>query len=284
MNYRHAFHAGNHADVVKHALLSTALSLLTAKPKPLTFIDAFSGAGRYDLALDDRAERTGEWRRGVGLLAAGAPIAALAPYLDVVRAENDGGSKDGALRFYPGSPRLAQRMIRPDDKLLAVERHPEEAESLRRILAGDRRARVYEEDGWAALASFLPPTPRRGLVLIDPPFEAPDEFARMLKAIRDGLRRWATGVFMLWHPVKDLAAVAAYERGAREAAGATPALLCELLVRRRESGGLVGSGVLILNPPYGLAERADAFGPALAERLGEDGGGSWRAEWLTPPR
>ena len=124
MNYRHAFHAGNHADVIKHALLSTALCLMTAKPKPLTFIDAFAGSGRYDLALDDRAERTGEWRRGIALLAQKTSIPELTPYLDAIRAENEGETDSSSLRFYPGSPRLALRLIRDDDKLLAVERHP----------------------------------------------------------------------------------------------------------------------------------------------------------------
>lgn len=283
MNYRHAFHAGNHADVLKHALLVLCLARLLKKPKPIVAIDAFAGGGLVDLALDDRPARTDEWRGGVGRLwpdgaLAGAP-APLQLYEQALRKRNP----QGALRFLPGSPLLSLDLLRPEDKLLAVERHPEEAETLRRRLGEDKRARIYEEDGWLALRSFLPPTPRRGLVLIDPPFERPGEYDRLAEALRDGLRRWATGVFLLWHPVKDLAEAAAYEKALADAAGETPLLLAELRVAAPGSPGLIGSGLAVANPPYGLEEDAAALGPILAERLAGAGGG-WRLEWLTSPR
>ena len=193
MNYRHGFHAGNHADALKHAALALCLARLTAKPKPMVVIDAFAGAGRYDLLLDDEPGRTNEWKAGVGALWGEdvARTAALRPWLDAVAAENEGDE----LRFYPGSPRIAQSMLRREDKFLLVERHPEEAQRLRAALGRDSRVRVYEEDGWTALRSFLPPTPRRGLVIVDPPFEEPGEFDRMAQALGEGLRRWSTGVW-----------------------------------------------------------------------------------------
>lgn len=291
MNYRHAFHAGNHADVLKHAFLSLILARLRSKEKPFVAIDAFAGAGLTDLALDDRALRTGEWRSGIGRIwpepagsdpapSDAAASAALAPYRAAIARRNP----SGALRFAPGSPLLMRDALRDDDKLLVVEAHPEEAAALRRALGGDRRARVYEQDGWAALRSFLPPTPRRGVALIDPPFEAPGEFERLAGALRDGLRRWATGVFALWHPVKDRAVVAAYEAALSAEAGGTPLLMCELSVTPDSAGGLLGSGLAIANPPHGLAEQATALGPALARRLSAPGARGFRSEWLVSPR
>ncbi|MEL6980346.1 MAG: 23S rRNA (adenine(2030)-N(6))-methyltransferase RlmJ, partial [Pseudomonadota bacterium] len=313
MNYRHAYHAGNHADVLKHVALTLILNRLRAKAKPFVAVDAFAGPGLTDLMLDDRAARTGEWRGGVGRLwselsglvphpasaaagsdsASGAPARregedaasatektreALGPYLQAFRHRNEAG----ALRYAPGSPLLMLDALRPGDKLLAVEKHPEDAAALRRVLSADRRARVYEEDGWKALRSFLPPTPRRGAVLIDPPFEEPGDFERLAEALSDGVRRWATGVFALWHPVKDRRRVAAYERALARAAGAAPLLLCELCVRADEEGGLLGSGVAVANPPYGLEAQMAVAGPALAARLAAPTAAGWRLSWLTP--
>ena len=281
MNYRHGFHAGNHADVLKHAVLALCLTAMSRKAKPLVAVDAFGGAGRYDLLLDDRAARTGEWREGVARIWAARATAPteLEPFLELLRAENEGGE----LRFYPGSPLVAQRLLGPEDKLLAVELHEDEAAALIRDLDGDRRARVYTQDGWAALRSFLPPTPRRGVVLIDPPFERPGEFDRMVAAARDGLRRWATGVFLFWHPIKDLDACARYAEDLCAVAGDTPLLSLDLLVKDPSEGGLIGSGLMILNPPFGLAEETARLGPWLAEQL-DQGGGAFAQEWRVAPR
>lgn len=288
LNYRHGFHAGNHADALKHAALALALARIAEKPKPFIVIDAFAGAGIYDLLLDDEPARTGEWRAGVGRVWGDAepPEPALAPWLDAVRAEQ--GASEAAvpeLRRYPGSPRLALGFLREEDKLLAVERHPEEAARLRRALGNDPRARVYEADGWEALRSFLPPTPRRGLVIIDPPFEEAGEYDRMAAALADGLKRWATGAFLLWHAAKDRRGVERYLRAARKALGTTPGLVAELRVAEDAAGGLGASGVVLANPPFGVAEALNAAGQALARALADPSVETpWQMRWLTPPR
>ncbi|MEO1331650.1 MAG: 23S rRNA (adenine(2030)-N(6))-methyltransferase RlmJ, partial [Pseudomonadota bacterium] len=216
MNYRHAFHAGNHADVLKHLVLLLVLRKLVEKDKPFVALDLFAGQGLYDLLLDERVARTGEWRSGLGRIVGredagpGAAPEAVETYRRAVRAFQNGALED-ALRWCPGSPALIRDALRGSDRLVAVERHPEEAEALRRYLRDDARARVAEDDGWLAVKALTPPTPRRGVALIDPPFEKTGEFDRMLQALGDGLRRWATGIYLLWHPVKDLRAVAAYE-------------------------------------------------------------------------
>lgn len=286
MNYRHAFHAGNHADVLKHALLHLVIDRLLVKPKPIVAIDAFAGGGFVDLALDDRALRTGEWRSGAGRIwPASGEAEAREPELASYRSALTLRNPDGALRFMPGSPLQILDRLRSDDKLLAVEKHPDEAEALRRSLAGDKRARVYCEDGWAALKSFLPPTPRRGLALIDPPFEEPGEYDRLTAALADGLRRWATGVFLLWHAIKDPTEADRYEQALRQAAGRTPLLFCELRVKAASGApgaGLAGSGVAIANPTFGLGERAASLCRSLFERLSGEAG-SWRVDWLVAP-
>lgn len=286
MNYRHAFHAGNHADVVKHALMHLALDRLLQKPKPITVVDAFAGGGLVDLHLDDRAQRGGEWRQGAARLWPVSPEqAGDQPALTSWRAALARRNPDGALRFMPGSPLQLLDRLRPEDKLLAVEKHPEEAAALRRALAGDRRARVYEQDGWEALQSFLPPSPRRGLALIDPPFEEKGEYDRLAGALASALKRWSTGVIALWHPVKDRALAAAYEAALIRAADATPLMLFELLVKPA-GDGLLGSGLAVANPPFGLEDAATALGPALAEalRASEAEPAAWRLEMLVARR
>ncbi len=212
MNYRHAFHAGNFADVFKHALLARVLTYLVQKPAPLRFIDTHAGIGIYDLSGDE-ASRTGEWRDGIGRLdreAAPADIAdLLAPYLDAVGPRG----ADGAWRTYPGSPGLAQWILRPGDRLSLCELHPADASTLKAQLGRDKRVQVLPIDGYAGLKALLPPPERRGLVLIDPPFETPDEFETLLSALLRATRIWSTGVYMLWYPLKNEAAVARFEKG-----------------------------------------------------------------------
>ncbi len=283
MNYRHGFHAGNHADALKHAALALILAKLVAKPKPMAVIDAFGGAGRYDLLLDDEPGRTNEWREGIERVWANRASAgpALQPWLEAVAVENP----DGELRFYPGSPAIVQSMLRRDDKLLVVEKHPEEAERLRESLGPDSCIRVYEQDAWEALRSFLPPTPRRGLVIVDPPFEQPGEYDRMVRALSDGLKRWANGVFLFWHAAKDRREVARYLREVRIAVGETPCLAAELAVARDDAPGLGASGIVLVNPPYGVPEALDQAGNTLAALLSGPGVAQpWRMDWLTPPK
>lgn len=281
MNYRHAFHAGNHGDVLKHAVLAATLERMVAKPKPMTYVDVFAGAGRYDLLLDERAARTEEWRDGLERVwapADGEPTA-FASYRAVLALLNP----RGGLRWSPGSPAVAQSMLRPDDKIQLVELHREEASALRNAMTRDRRVRVLEQDAWAALKSLLPPTPRRGLVLIDPPFERPGEFDRMAEAIAGGLKRWATGVFLLWHPLVDQAVVERYVAAARRAVGAAPSFLVSLQVRSPDAEGMTGSGLICVNPPFGLAESVEELGHYLAQKLGSDAAAKATFRWLVEP-
>ena len=283
MNYRHAFHAGNHADLLKHALFEAILRRLAAKAKPFVVIDAFAGSGLYDLRLDEWADRTGEWRDGVGRLwekSAQEAGGALGPFLTRLT-EHNGGA---ALRWYPGSPLIALGALRADDKVLAVEKHPEEHAALSERLAHDPKARAYAEDGWTALRSFLPPTPRRGVVLIDPPFEQPNEFDRLAGALSDGLRRWATGIFALWYPIKAGFDAQGWEKALLYASAEAPMLNASLHIAPIAAPGLIGSGLAIANPPYGFAEEADAIGARLADLLSAPAAEGFRAEWLRAPR
>src|SRR4051812_9943177 len=202
MNYRHGFHAGNFADVVKHATLARIVSYLREKPAPFRVIDTHAGAGLYDLTAAE-AVRTGEAREGIGRLLK-APLtpevrALLSPYLDAVAALNPAGR----LKVYPGSPLLVRAWLRPRDRLIACELEPRAAAALAKNLETSTRAKALAIDGWTALSAYLPPKERRGLVLIDPPYEAPDEFARLAQAFQEARRKWASGVYLLWYPIKD---------------------------------------------------------------------------------
>src|SRR5258708_23962886 len=229
MNYRHAYHAGNFADVVKHATLALLIERLKAKDTPFCVLDTHAGIGRYDLSSTE-AQKTGEFRNGVLKLLDAGPKALpgeLDPYLSVVRALNKGRSE---LRWYPGSPRLALDLLRPQDRLALLELHPEDARTLAALFAGDRRVSIHNADGYIGLKAFLPPKERRGLVLIDPPFERRDEFERLARGLRHAHRRWASGQYLLWDPVKDRSPVAAFHE-ALKANGIARMLVAELLRR-----------------------------------------------------
>lgn len=283
MNYRHAYHAGNFADVVKHATLAAVVDLMQRKETPLRFIDTHAGVGVYDLH-SEAAERTGEWRNGIGRLV-GAVLPpevadAMAPYLRVV---HEVGGKRQLVR-YPGSPELVRRLLRVDDRMVVNELHTEDAAELARRYGRDPRVKVLSLDGWTALKAVLPPKERRGVTLIDPPFEEPGELDRLAVALSDAHRRFATGTVMLWYPIKDLAAVAAFERRLA-GSGLEKILLVEIRVRPRQPvPALVGAGLVVHNPPFGLVPRLEAMMPFLAARLALDGPGSWRVEWLAGER
>lgn len=276
MNYRHDFHAGNHADVFKHAILARILGYLARKPAPFRVLDTHAGNGRYDLG-GSAAERTGEWRGGIGRLdAATLPRDArdlLAPYLAVAGAAADGKAP------YPGSPLVTLALMRPFDRLICCETRPEVRAALERALGKDKRAKVLALDGYAALNAFVPPAERRGLVLVDPPFEAADEFARLAAALVGAHRKWAGGTYAAWYPVKDrrgpeqLAAVLA-------AAEIGDVLRMEFAVGPRggREGPLNASGLVVINPPYLLASEASCLLPALARQLG-----AGRGDWLVEP-
>lgn len=278
MNYRHAYHAGNFADVMKHAMLARIVTYLKQKDKAFRVIDTHAGIGVYDLSAPE-AQKTGEWRGGIGrLLEAdvdGEAAGLLAPYLAAVRAANP----EGGLQRYPGSPAIVRHLLRGQDRLTAIELHPADAAMLKARFAGDFQTRVIELDGWLALGAHLPPKEKRGLVLVDPPFEAEGEFGRLAGGLQRGWRRWPGGVFALWYPIKDRKAVGAFRRALAEAG--IPKIL-DLSLEIRAAGPeprFDGSGLIVVNPPYPLEAEAGLLLPALARLLGEKGA-SANVEWL----
>jgi 23S rRNA (adenine2030-N6)-methyltransferase len=276
MNYRHAFHAGGFVDVMKHAALALAIGHLKAKEAPFCVIDSHAGIGRYDLWAEP-ARRTGEYRDGILKVMKGAPPAALEPFLAVVRAMN-GGSRH--VRWYPGSPGLAQALIRPQDRIVLVELHPDDARTLADAFAGDPRIRVQQGDGYVALKALLPPPERRGLVLIDPPYEVTDEFQRLVRGLHHAHRRWATGIYMIWYPIKHRGPVKAFH-DALAASGIRRILVAELLLRPdTDPERLNGSGLAIVNPPWRLDETLAGLLPELLERFGASQQGHTRVEML----
>lgn len=256
MNYRHAFHAGNFGDCMKHALLVWLLRALQRKPGGVLVLDTHAAIGRYDLSAGP-AERTGEWRAGIGRLLDDPP-AALADYVGLVR----------ELGLYPGSPMLARALLRPQDRLACCELHPEDAATLRRLFARDKQVAVHARDAWEAIGALLPPPERRGLILIDPPYEAPDEFEQLAAGLRLGHARFATGVFAAWYPIKHRAPVRAFLAAMREA-GIRDIVAAELWLREPlDAARLNGCGLLVINPPFRFEAEAAPILAALLERLG----------------
>jgi 23S rRNA (adenine2030-N6)-methyltransferase len=279
MNYRHAFHAGNFADVLKHAVLCRVLVHLREKPTAFRVIDTHGGSGVYNLAGAE-ATRGGEWREGIGRLRAarlgGEAAALLAPYLDTVAACNPGA----ALTRYPGSAALAQSWLRPQDRLVACELEPRAAAALAKTLAGDARCKMLHLDGWIALRAQVPPRERRGVVIVDPPFEQPDEFARLRDGIATAYRKWATGIFLAWYPVKERRGPDALAKGLQRL-GLARLLRLELTVGGSAAPSRLGScGLIVANPPWTLERDLTILLPALAKCLSPRGGGSFRLDWL----
>jgi 23S rRNA (adenine2030-N6)-methyltransferase len=292
MNYRHAFHAGNFADVFKHIVIARILTHLREKATPFRVIDTHAGEGLYDLAGDE-ASRTGEWHDGIGRLdGAALPADAadlIAPYLAAVRACNDGDE----LRRYPGSPVLARRLLRPQDRLIACELEPRAAAALARHLRGAPEARGTSEgretpqtkvmaiDGWIALSAYVPPKERRGLVIVDPPFEDPGDFTRLADGVAAAHRKWPTGVYLAWYPVKDHGDPGRFIRKLRRGA-IEKCLRVEFAVASpRPDGGLSACGMAIVNPPWKLATEIRTFAPALTAILGRALGRGWLLEDLS---
>lgn len=280
MNYRHAYHAGNFADVVKHAVLALVLDYLKRKEAAFRVIDTHSGIGLYDLASDE-AQRTGEWHAGIGRLLdasfSGEAAALLAPYLEAVSATK-GLFMPTA---YPGSPLIAQHLSRAQDKMIFVEKHPRDVVTLKQNMAGDDRAKVIELDGWTALKAYIPPPERRGLVLIDPPFEVPDEFEVMAQNVIKAHRKWPTGLYALWYPLKNKGASARFRQTMRDS-GISRILCAELRVREElDQGVFAGSGLVLINPPFVLEEQLNVLLPELLSVLHQTAGGGWSVTWLT---
>lgn len=281
MNYRHAYHAGNHADVLKHAVLARLLEHMKKKDKSFRVIDAHAGIGVYDLAGIE-AGKTGEWEGGIGKLA--EPLdaeveALLAPYRAVIAAMNP----DGTLRHYPGSPELALRLMRGNDRLVANELHPQDAVTLERQYLHDQRCDVTSMDAETCLKAKLPPPERRGVILIDPPYEVKTEAEKTVRMLEQGVRRFAQGVFVVWYPLKADQTAETVLSGIRDI-GLPGTLKAELRVREAFSGGgLAGSGLAILNAPWKLDEELKLLVPALAKRLGLGNWGQGEVAWINRP-
>lgn len=261
VNYRHGYHAGNFADVVKHVALVAALLHLRKKEKGFRVIDTHAGAGLYALNAAEAA-RTREFEEGIGRLrdlVIDALPTSLARYLECVRAEGEGR--------YPGSPRLAARLLRPQDHLIAIEKHPVEEIALTAALKPFARARAVCADGYERLLALLPPPERRGLILIDPPYEAPDEFERAGRLLAEAYRRFATGIYIVWFPVKSKAAADAF-CGEALAHGIGHAIRLDVDVDRSDDR-LRAAGLLVVNSPFGFEEEMRAAASAIAPHLGE---------------
>jgi 23S rRNA (adenine2030-N6)-methyltransferase len=282
MNYRHAFHAGNFADVLKHAVLCALLRRLQLRPKPLSYVETHAGAGAF-LLDGPEARRSGEAADGILRLARLQPASpALATYLDLVRGLP--GNEQG-IKVYPGSPLCAARLLGEQDRLFLSELAPDEAAALRRTFRGDTRVAVHCRDGWEALGALLPPTPRRGLLLVDPPYEAPDDFERVVDGLVLARQRWPVGVLAAWYPVKDRRALRPFERALERAElGPGGVLRAELSVRPDDNpGSLNGSGMLVAGPPWGLADDLRVLLEETWGALRQPGAPPPRLGWLRPP-
>jgi len=279
MNYRHAYHAGNIGDVLKHIVLTRLMVYLQRKDKPFRILDTHAGIGRYDLTSEE-TRKTGEWQQGIGkVLAADIPDRVrdlLAPWLDVIAAQNP----DAALVTYPGSPALARALMRPVDRLTLTELHPEDFKALAALFQGDHQVKTIHLDGWLALGSFLPPKEKRGLAIIDPAFEVTDEFDRMARAVCKAWKKWQTGIFAVWYPLKDRKGLKRFHDALAET-GIRDVLTLELTVGKRGPDTvMLGSGMTIINPPFTLAGEMSDILPWLSHVLHQGPGSGWQVEQL----
>ncbi|MEO5560731.1 MAG: 23S rRNA (adenine(2030)-N(6))-methyltransferase RlmJ [Dokdonella sp.] len=280
MNYRHAFHAGNFADVFKHAILIALLEALKAKPAAFCYVDTHAGRGRYDLRSDE-AERTREFADGIQrLLEAKQLPSALREYVDLVRAFD--AENASTLAHYPGSPLIAARLMREQDRAIVCELHEEEAAALKSALRGDVRFAVHQRDGYGALKALLPPAQKRGLVLIDPPFEAQGgEFVEIQNALMQSFARWPNAIQAIWYPIKKRETIAPFHRWLYANSGAASVLVTELLLHPDNSPlRLNGCGVAIVNPPWRFEQTLEGFTPALKDLLAPGPDGSTRIDLL----
>ncbi|MCB1484745.1 MAG: 23S rRNA (adenine(2030)-N(6))-methyltransferase RlmJ [Hyphomicrobiaceae bacterium] len=279
MNYRHAYHAGNFADVLKHAVLALILQYMTTKPAPLRVIDVHAGIGAYDLEGVE-ASKTAEWQGGIGrIYRADVPpeiAALLSPYLNAVEALNG----PGPLRSYPGSPLLARSLMRRTDTLIANELHKEDFSLLKSALKGAPNTRTLNLDAWIALKSLVPPQERRGLIVIDPPFEEADEFARLVEGLSQAIRRFESGTYLVWYPIKEIREVSRFILDVK-GLGLKKVIGVSLAVRARGSvPGLTETGLVIVNPPYILARQLAQLMPVLSQQLAAGPGAGFElSDW-----
>ncbi|WP_349957867.1 23S rRNA (adenine(2030)-N(6))-methyltransferase RlmJ [Rhizobium sp. ZPR3] len=279
MNYRHIYHAGNFADVLKHAVLARLVRYMQNKDKAFRVLDTHAGIGLYDLSSEE-AQKTGEWRDGIGRVLETELVPQVAnllePYLAAIRELNP----EGGVRLYPGSPKLARMLFRPQDRLSAMELHPDDFQRLHRLFEGDHHVRITELDGWLALGAHLPPKEKRGIVLVDPPFEEEGEYERLIDGLAKAWRRFPGGTYCLWYPIKKDAPIKQFHEALQ--ALEIPKMLCAELTIKSDRGftGLTGSGLIIVNPPFTLKDELHALLPALKDMLAQDRFASQRAFWL----
>lgn len=283
MNYRHAYHAGNFADVVKHVILSRIVEYLKRKDQAFRVIDTHAGIGFYDLRGTE-AGKTSEWTGGISRVfdavekgeIPAAAIELLQPYLDVVRAVNN--VKE--LRHYPGSPLLTRHLLRKQDRLSALELHPQDAKKLAKLFDGDYQARVIELDGWLSLGAHMPPKEKRGLVLVDPPFEIEGEFDRLVDGLVKAYKRFPSGTYALWYPVKDRKETERFSKRLRETE--IPKIMrIELAIRAPSlEPRLDGTGMIVVNPPYTLESEMQTLLPCLTKLLSEEKGSNFSIQWI----
>lgn len=280
MNYRHVYHAGNFADVLKHTVLTLIIAYLKRKDKPFRVIDTHAGTGLYDLTSDE-AQRTGEWRSGIGLLMQ-AELSAderniINDLIESVKMVNPADK----VEHYPGSPLITRHHLRKQDRLTAIELHPVDAEKLRSQFDGDYQTRVIELDGWLALGAHLPPKEKRGLVLVDPPFEKEGEFKRFLNGLIKAHRRWPGGIYALWYPIKNVRDVAVFRKDLCESGVPNILDVTFEIAPPQPEGKMSATGMIIVNPPYLLREELQTILPAFGRIMGEGGRGRYSITQLT---
>lgn len=279
LSYRHIYHAGNFADVFKHVVLLQILRALLRKETPFFVLDTHAGIGRYELALAE-AQKNREFENGVArLLECADPPAAVADYLEQVYAQNPRGHD---LAYYPGSPCLIRALLRAQDRLVLSELHPADYVELKRLFAGDKQAAVHQQDAYRGLKAFLPPAERRGLVLIDPPYERKDEYERVAENLAAACKRWPTAIYMIWYPILSRSLATRFHQAVM-ATGIRKILCAELCIDAdTDRTAFVGSGLLIVNPPWQLQEELAAQLPWLWHCLAPAGQGHQVVEWLVP--
>ncbi|WP_261816398.1 23S rRNA (adenine(2030)-N(6))-methyltransferase RlmJ [Vibrio gallicus] len=276
LSYRHSFHAGNHADVVKHIVQSLILDALKQKDKPFVYHDTHSGVGRYDLT-HEWSEKTGEYKQGIAKIWQHSMPQELDSYLNAIQVLN----QDNALRYYPGSPRVARAQLRKQDRMILTELHPSDYPLLQQEFHRDRQVSIYQEDGFARLKASLPPKERRGLVLIDPPYELAHEYRDVVRAIAQSYKRWATGIYAIWYPV-----VNRYDIDdmleALKGLGINKILQIELGVSPdTNERGMTASGMIVINPPWKLESQMQAILPLLKQEIAP-ATGHFKVEWVVP--
>jgi len=277
LSYQHSYHAGNFADVHKHSVLSLLLIALQAKEKPFFVLDAFAGRGLYQLD-DAAAEKTGEYHQGIERIWQEPSLPdSMTGYMQAVRNENI----DSRLMRYPGSPLLIRSMIRNQDRMAVCELHPAEFDALRQSLHSERRVALHKRDAIDGMKAMLPPKERRGLLLLDPAYELKQEYESVPAAVIDTYRHWREGIYAIWYPIL---AAGNHEklRASLKRSGIRKILDTQLMVDDPESGGMYGSGMIIINPPWKLKDQMEELLPWLTARLANDGSGPSGVKWLVP--